>query len=217
MSLQTINEKLHNVEKIPFWQFLLYAGLLPAFFAMGIVPFLNPEVEEIIYQHPLIELIFVMSFTAVVLSLVGGGLAMGIGLCWFLIKFNNGFHVKHGIVIGKSLSTNHEFLRNLAKELYQYLIKFIKAYNDPRFEELEQKHQREKKELQLQIDDLKIKLKEQNKNYENLYRFVGDKNKEMFELKTKISELESKQNEETQLLSDKIKVKNIEDEETKQI
>lgn len=154
MSLETIHQKLCVIETMPFWKFLLYFAIVPALLFVLVYQFINPDFSAVIQQHVVMKVMALMAFSAMFLVFASVIVFGGIIITSLLMRFNKQFHYNYGILIGNSLSTNHEFLSNLADGLYKYFISFIQTYNDPRFEELEQKVQREKNELKSRIEKL---------------------------------------------------------------
>src|SRR5579872_3027568 len=146
MSLESINQKLRRLEKGSPWKLLLCCGLLPALFSVAIVPLLNPTYMAH-YDNPMAQILVIMllilGFMTMYLVLVAGGIVVGIMITWLLIKFRDSFHYNSGKVIGKSLSTNDEFLRDLAKGLNVHL-------------------------KQLRTDDVDLKTDELDAKYKNL-------------------------------------------------
>lgn len=201
MSIETAYQKLRKLEHVSFWKILL-CSLLPAAFSALIVP-ISPQNAAVGYTF--VKILILLSFTAAYLACIGGGLAAGIGLCWILMRSKESFHYKHGIIIGNSLATNHNFLLRLARGLYPHIIGFIRGYNDPRFEELETKintneenHNKERKEWEVKE---KIYL---NKNA-SLIRQLADE-------KWKNAQLEKFKQEQEQIQLEKTLTQNNKDQ-----
>lgn len=174
MSLETIDKKLENIADISFWKFLLCFGIIPALGLLILYPIINPTVANTLnFETPILRIIAVMAFTAMFLILSFGTLTSGIIIIKFLIKLNQSVHENSGKFLGKSLSTNQEFLHDLARGLYYHLIELGKHDNDPRFEELEVRHQRERDELKIRIDKLEANEVDYN-------RIIAEQKRELF-------------------------------------
>ena len=113
MSLETINKKLHDIEKIPLWKFFLLGGILPALISLAIFQSLDSSPLQPI-DHPLVKFLLVLIFIPMYMTIIGGGVVIGIGLCWFLLNFNKQFyqnqsrinpHPRRAGVLPKTLQT----------------------------------------------------------------------------------------------------------------
>ena len=196
MSLESIHQKLRNAEKMSFWKFFLFS-FVGGLISVGIVSFTNPTYLEQ-YNSPTVQFFLItmvtVSFTAMYLMLLAGGVAGGLFVTWALLKSRDNLYVKNGALIGKSLSTNHEFLRKLANGLHPKIIGFIRGYNDPKFEA-----------LQNQILEKDTRINE----LENLILpHIARQNRKQFDFDHRLKNLEQEKNEKIQTIGDKAQSKN---------
>lgn len=224
MNLDTVNKKLLNTGKLGFWKFLLFFGLTPATWFLVFYSFFNPELAQAVIteQTIILKSLTLLAFTCVSLLITMTVILGGLGIIKLLKIANNQLVENSGVFIGKSLSTNHEFLRNLAKGLYQYLILFIRAYNDPRFQELEEKHTRETNELKSRMTKLETTVKSQDEKILNQDSTIDSQNKtiarqglglffanwEIKKLKRENDALKKNQEETKTIVSDKFQANN---------
>jgi len=217
MSLETVERKLERVAEIPFWKFLLFFAVVPALGLLFLYPFVNPTaVENLNYEHPAVRSMVLMVFTAMFLVLASGTLLVGIITLRILIKLNQSLHENSGKFIGKSLSTNDEFLRDLAFGLYHHLIQLIKNHNDPRFEELESKIDRQNQESinrenlfmqQFKIQNLKYEQSERRRiSAEGYLKIEKEKN---LKLEQENQELKKEKSEKLQTKNEKAHSRDI--------
>ena len=159
MSLETIERKLLSTGKLPFWKFLIFYGLLPSTITLSVSYTFAPSIfaES---QTLGVKIFGLLSLSAFYMIVSFAVILTSVGILRGLSKLSNGVTYRTGVFAGHSLATNHEFLRKLAQGLYQYLIEFIRGYNDPRFQELEERHKRENGELEKENTQLKNYVKE---------------------------------------------------------
>ncbi len=206
MSLETINQKLKSVEKISFWKFLL-CSFVTGLLSVGVVTLANPTYFEQ-YESPLVQgillMLIAMSFTAMYLTLFAGCITCGILVTWMLLKSRDNLYVKNGILIGNSLSTNHEFLRQLADGLCPKIIGFVRGYNDPKFEVLEnQISQQDKRVETLEENDVR-KDKVIERQNQKIFKIEWENKK----LRRENIELKKDKSEKIQTIGDKSQSKN---------
>ncbi|HJW19406.1 MAG TPA: hypothetical protein VJ571_02470 [Candidatus Nitrosotalea sp.] len=138
----------------------MFFGIIPAIFTTLLIPFTNPNPVTIkLLENPFSAYWLFSAFASMYLVSVGGTVIGSWIIIMTLIKLRDHFYHQNGIIAGNSLATNHEFLRTLAKGLWEHLLVFIRSFYDPRFEELEIKQQREIRELKEKSELDKLELK----------------------------------------------------------
>jgi hypothetical protein len=194
MSLESAYATFRRYEKETSFKKLLAYSLILGVISVGIAILINPHYLEYYPNataQAIILSILTMAFMTMYLVFAGGVLAGGIMVTWVLIKFRDGFYHTNSIINGRSLSTNHEFLHRLAYGLFPYLFWFIRGYNDPRFEEMETKHERHHNERM-----------ENERLYLNQNSRLANEVKKIPILEAKIEELQNSKKQWQQIASD---------------
>lgn len=203
MSLESTYKKLRTIDKqLPIWK-LMSMCVSVAIITTGISIIFNPTVLSQI-ENPVAKTFLVgiitMGFTAMYLTFFVGGLICGISITWILLKSRNKFYIKNGILIAKSLVTNHEFLRKFADAVLPKLIGFIRAYNDPKIES-----------LQNQIIEKDTRINE----LENLILpHIARQNRNQFDFNYRLKKMEQNKSENIQTIDDKANTKKITENST---
>lgn len=156
MSLETIERKILSTGKLPFWKFLIFYGLLPSTITLSIsytfVPFIFAESQT--FGVKVLALLSLSAFYMIVSFAV---ILTSVGILRGLSKLSTNLNYHTSNFIGNLLSINDEFLRKFANGVFPKLIGFIRGYNDPKIEELQQGSLRQ----QTEIDEIKQRFQNQ--------------------------------------------------------
>ena len=166
----------------------------------------NPLVDPVVHEVPILFGLGFVAFVAMFLTFIAGGLTLTVfvlnGYLFVSPKFLNVYDRANA----NSILRSEHVPREMAKNIYKHILELTKNDNDPRFEELEQKYQREKNELKQEITELKTEIDGLKRM---IFPHIARQNRNGFDITRRLTDLEQEKNEKIQTIGNKAQSENL--------